>query len=161
MVRAAFMAVTALTLAFQAHAAEPQRRVTHIANETGTCSKLLVSGHDFTAACQSRVSNIDYSDGYVSFSYSAGRDFVLTFAGNGRRQVHDGPDTAIQPIDTMSSSIAGQSSKPSRVVGSCRFSNPYKGPAIINCGVDIEGGGRAQAEFESDGNLPIFLPVDH
>jgi hypothetical protein len=140
------------------YAAAPQSRAVSIVSMGGSCRRLVLDGHDFSNACQPRVANVEFSDGRVTFTYAAGEDFTVTFSGDGRKQIHRGPDTAIQPIDLIYSSIAGATSKPSRVVGSCEFSNPYKGPSAINCSAE-SGTGREVAEFTTDGRPPNPMPL--
>jgi len=137
----------------------PLRRATSVISLNGTCHQLVLDGHDLTRVCQPHVANVEYSDGRISFSYVASKDLVATFSGDGRKQIHRGADTAVLPVDTFFTSLAGQPSKPSRVVGTCEFSNPYKGPVSINCRADA-GDGQEVAEFTTDGSAPVEQPLN-
>ena len=150
--------VAGLVWAGVAKAATPPHRPTTITSMTGTCGRLIIEAHDLTRGCQPRVANIEYSDGQVTFIYAVGDDFTVTFSGNGRQQVHRGPETAVQPIDALYTSLMGHPSKPIRVVGSCEFSNPYNGPVAINCHAEGDAG-RLDAEFTTDGRPPSNLPL--
>jgi hypothetical protein len=77
---------------------------------------------------------------------------ILTFSGDGAAQIKQGADTAVQPLDAIIAGIGGKTTT-INAVGSCKFSNPYKGPVSIVCDADTPQGDFA-ATFMTDGSPP-------
>jgi hypothetical protein len=120
---------------------------------TGSCQRLIGFGDDVTDRCSEKVINTEWSDGRDSFAFSSlDGSLILTFSGDGRAQIKQGPDTAVQPLDGIIATINGKS-QTIRAVGSCRFSNPYKGPVPIVCDAETPGGDFS-ATFKTDGSNP-------
>lgn len=146
-----------ILLTSQAHA---QARPTRMLAETGVCTKFIANGRDLTRGCQPKVVNTEFSNGRNSFTYFVGEDFVISFSGDARRQTHEGDDVAVMQIDALVSTLAGHTAPTERGVGSCRFSNPFKGQvAIIDCVLNLNSGGSAEARFRSDGRAPSVTPI--
>jgi hypothetical protein len=120
----------------------------------GSCRKLVLPGHDLTQGCDGRLVNEVYSNGRVGFTFVLTPGPIVSFSGIAP-QVKQGPDAAIQPIDMV---IWGFNSRPvrpipNRVVGRCRFTNPYKGQATVSCRATAKDG-EYSAEFVTDGSPP-------
>src|SRR4051794_23437851 len=80
--------------------AQPRRKPQHLVMMHGQCQKFIAYGTDITDRCDGKVANMDYSDGRNSFTFiSTDGAVVITFSGDGKRQVHSYPDTAVQPLD--------------------------------------------------------------
>ena len=78
---------------------------------------------------------------------------VISFFGDGPKQLHIDADTAMQPIDHVNFTFRGSTDQ-LVAAGSCRFSNPYKGkPARVSCTADTNQG-KFAGEFISNGVAP-------
>ena len=115
--------------------------------------KLIAYGTDITDRCDDKVANTDYSDGRNSFTFvSPDGTVVITFSGDGKRQVHPDPNTAVQPLDAVLARFNGKTDT-IRAVGTCRFTNPYNGKAPVQCSAETPQGEFA-ASFTSNGQAP-------
>jgi hypothetical protein len=119
---------------------------------TGTCKKLTVSGKNRTADCKGKLLNTGYSDGRTGFYFVTTDGFTITFSTRGDQQVHPDANTAIAPVDMV---IVGGRGNVDRIaaVGRCKFTNPYRGPAPLECRAETAGG-IFDASFISDGSKP-------
>jgi len=122
----------------------------------GRCTKMMAAGVDITSHCTGSMANTLFSDTRNSFMFSVSNPMLLlSFLGLGSAQVKTDPDTAVQPVDTVSSNIDG---KPDfiKAVGYCKFSNPYKAHAGVTC-VAMTEEGLYEGVFEYDGKTPDKL----
>ena len=132
---------------------QPRRRLTALAVEKGECHEMVAYGKDVSTHCSPQVENSEWSDGRTSFTFTTDDGFVaLTFSGDGHRQIHQGADIAIQPVDGMITTV-GHKPETLMASGTCKFANPYKGPAPITCSADTSSGHFSGA-FLSDGSSP-------
>lgn len=119
----------------------------------GECQKLALSGKDVTEGCDGHLANEVYANGRTGFTFTMRTGPVVTFSGISP-QVKQGPDAAIQPIDVVIWNFgSGARPIPIPVVGRCRFTNPYKGQATVNCTATAKDG-EFSGEFVTDGSTP-------
>ena len=149
--------VILLAAVSQAAGAAPPPMLRHlirISTMTGICTRFVTGNKDHTSDCKGAIINNEYNDGRTSFTFvSKGEPtFIITFSGDGRQQIHQGVDVAIQPVDVLIMSF-GRDTGNMRSVGNCRFSNPYKPAATVSCSADTPQG-QFEANFESDGSPP-------
>jgi hypothetical protein len=108
--------------------------------------------------CASKMSNIEFPNGRLGFIFVMNRphdarSVVISFFGDGRKQLHLDKDTAMQPIDQVHFTFQGSTDN-LIAAGSCRFSNPYKGdPATVACAADTNQG-KFEGKFISNGTAP-------
>ncbi|MGU3537158.1 hypothetical protein [Methylobacterium sp. A54F] len=121
----------------------------------GACERLVIGGRDETGACTGRLMNTTYPDGRVGFYFVTRDGAALTFTGMGSSQVKPDTDTAVQPVDAV---IVGLAGKPERrpAVGTCRFTNPYKGPGTVRCRAETDRGA-FEGAFTTDGAKSSIL----
>ena len=120
----------------------------------GECQKLALPGHDVTQGCAGHLANEAYANGRTGFTFTLRSGPVVTFSGIAP-QVKQGPDAAIQPIDVVIWNFNSGPARPipMRVVGRCKFTNPWKGPATVSCTATAKDGEFA-GEFVTDGAPP-------
>jgi hypothetical protein len=134
-------------------AAEAQvAKVTGMMTLTGACKKLTVGGKNRTADCKGTLLNTDYSSGRTGFYFITTDGIAVTFSTRGDKQVHPDADTAISPVDMVIVVGQGRSDK-ILATGTCKFTNPYQGPAPIECRAE-SASGLFEASFMSDGGKP-------
>jgi hypothetical protein len=121
------------------------------------CKDLVGYDVDMTRKCINKAINLEYSDGYISFGFaaqaSANDATAVSFFGDGKKQIHQDNDTVLQPIDTINITFDGKTDT-LKAVGTCLFTNPYKGSSIIKCSADASEG-HFSGVFSTDGNEPI------
>jgi hypothetical protein len=110
------------------------------------------------AHCLNKVVNFEFPNGRLGFAFALKGDptkktTVISFFGDGPKQLHIDTDNAVQPIDRVNFTFQGSTDQ-LVAAGSCRFSNPYKGkPARISCTADTNHG-KFAGEFISNGVAP-------
>jgi hypothetical protein len=125
----------------------------------GICKKLIIKGKMRTPDCAGKLLNTEYSDGRLGFYFVTTEGMALTFSTRGAEQIKADENTAIVPVDTL---LVGSKGNTERIqaVGTCRFTNPYRGTsAPIECSADTALG-RYEAMFLSDGNKPDSKTFD-
>jgi hypothetical protein len=129
--------------------------VTSLLTLTGKCQQLIAGNRDMTKGCIGKAINVNYDDGRSGFYFVIADLAVLTFSGMGNQQVKLNADEVVQPIDTIIFGLSGAGTKPNSVhaVGSCQYSNPYKGKSFIRC-QSTTSQGKFSADFETDGKPP-------
>lgn len=127
-------------------------KVTGVMILKGACKKLTVNGKNRTADCTGKLLNTDYSNGRTGFYFVTNQGMAVTFSTRGDKQVHSDADTAIAPVDMVIVGGEGRSEKIS-ATGTCKFVNPYKGPAPVECRAE-SASGLFEASFVSDGGKP-------
>lgn len=136
--------------------AEIPNQMTTIISMNGMCQKLIGYDTDVSDKCVNRLANAEWSDGHTSFLFvvhnEASQDATISFSGNGKKQIHKDADTVVQPIDYVFGTFAGKTDK-IKAVGTCLFTNPYKGKATVRCTADTAMG-RFTGVFLTDGNEP-------
>lgn len=129
---------------------------TLIATLSGTCKKFTLSKDDLSSVCVGRLTNEEYRDNRVAFTFYLRKGSRLVFSGPGLKQQHLNADTVRQPIDRISLLVGpDQLGPPGPANGECRYTNPYKGVSEVRCVArDTDGG--AEAAFVSDGGVPAI-----
>jgi hypothetical protein len=126
---------------------------------TGKCTAVMAMDVATNPSlCLDKVVNIEFPNGRLGFAFTLqhkgdAKATVISFFGDGPKQLHIDADTAMQPIDHVNFTFQGSTD---RLVasGSCRFSNPYKGkPARVSCTADTNQG-KFSGEFISNGVAP-------
>lgn len=121
----------------------------------GACERLMIEGRDTTSKCSGKLLNTSYSNGRVGFYFVTEDGAALTFTGNGKQQIKPDADTAVQPVDGIIFSFKGNTDK-TAAVGTCKFTNPYKGPGLVACSAEAESG-KFNAVFRTDGAKPSVM----
>jgi hypothetical protein len=97
--------------------------------------------------------NTEYDDERTGFYFVTTTDqMTVTFSTRGDQEQKIDADTITAPVDMVIVSSAGKIDK-LEATGTCQFSNPYKGPALIECTADSERGG-FEGAFLTDGQAP-------
>jgi hypothetical protein len=134
-------------------------KLTNLATLTGRCT--AITAMDVVtdpSLCSNKVINVEFPNGRLGFAFSLQRKgdpnpTVISFFGDGPKQLHIDADTAMQPIDHVNFTFQGSTDQ-LVAAGSCRFSNPYKGkPARVSCTADTNRG-KFAGEFISNGIAP-------
>jgi hypothetical protein len=119
----------------------------------GACQKLTIGDTDRTADCKGTLLNTEYDDERTGFYFVTTTDqMTVTFSTRGDQEQKIDADTITAPVDMVIVSSAGKIDK-LEATGTCQFSNPYKGPALIECTADSERGG-FEGAFLTDGQAP-------
>jgi hypothetical protein len=155
-----FTTVAALSLLASVPAmAAKTHTMRNIVSVTGTCTEFTLGGFSKTQDCTGHVANVEFSDKVVGFAFQAENPsshivVTLGFYGPGLKQVHTDADTVLQPIDHVVVSMTGkQGGTAVKVIGQCRYTNPFKGTATIQCSVQASDG-EVKASFTTDGTEP-------
>ena len=149
----AAVAASVLLLAPPAIAAES---LSNVAVLQGQCTLLYVVKGDTTRACHPTLTNEVYRSGRVAFTYSAGGGSTFSFSGSGARQVKLAPDLVVQPIDRVIFQFdVGVPPHTLAAVGKCRYSNPYRGKATVECEASAAEG-EFRASFATNGKPPVI-----
>lgn len=136
-------------------ASAQQRTLRATAVVKGFCNKFIAYDKDVTDRCDDKVVNAEYSDGRNSFTFiSTDGVLVVTFSGEGKKQIHLGADVTVQPLDLILANFQGQGSQ-MKAVGTCKFTNPYDGKASITCAADTPPG-QFSGSFITDGDEPFM-----
>jgi hypothetical protein len=107
--------------------------------------------------CDNKIVNVEYPNGRVGFVFTLKKSgqtgAVISFFGDGVKQIHLDPNTVSQPVDRVHFTFQG-STDDFVAVGSCRFGNPYLGrPSTVVCSADTKSGSFKGA-FTSNGDPP-------
>jgi hypothetical protein len=133
--------------------------LTTLATLSGTCTSItamdVVTDPSF---CLNKIVNVEFPNNRLGFAFTLQRKgdlkpAIISFFGDGPKQLHLDADTAMQPIDHVNFTFQGSTDQ-LVAAGSCRFSNPYKGePARVSCTADTNQG-KFVGEFISNGVAP-------
>jgi hypothetical protein len=130
----------------------------------GTCIKVVAMNIDSDVKfCDSKLSHIELPNARLGFQFllekpGDRRAVVVSFFGDGKKQVKPNPDSAVMPIDRVRFTFNGGTDD-LVAVGSCRFANPYKGtPVTISCSADTTQG-QFVGEFITNGSAPDLKQV--
>ena len=135
-----------------ARGARPSSGAT-LATMTGQCHTLILGGTDASAQCEGKVVNTAYRSGRSSFQFTIRDRAILGFHGVDSPA---GNDQAVLRIDGISLNLMmGTPPTTSPASGTCSYTNPYAGPAMIRCSA-ISAGRRFEASFEADGRAPVL-----
>jgi hypothetical protein len=133
--------------------------LTTLATLTGRCTAVMAMDVvTDPSLCLNKVVNIEFPNGRLGFAFTLQhkvdpKPTIISFFGDGPKQLHIDADTAMQPIDHVNFTFRGSTDQ-LVAAGSCRFSNPYKGkPARVSCTADTNQGNFA-GEFISNGVAP-------
>lgn len=148
------LALISVVAVFSVPSASAQpRSLRWIVDVHGFCDRFIAYDKDVTDRCDDKVANAEYSDGRNSFYFTSSDGvLVVTFSGEGKRQIHQGADVVVQPLDLILANFQGQISR-IKAVGTCKFTNPYKGKASIICDADTPQG-QFSGSFKTDGSEP-------
>jgi hypothetical protein len=127
-------------------------RLTGMAIVKGTCQKLVVAGKDRSSECKGMLLNTDYDDQRTGFYFTLLDGGVVTFSNRGDLEEKSGPDEITSPVDMV---ITTRNQKINKVdaKGRCRFGDPFKGPALLECTAESKGG-HFEGTFLSNGEKP-------
>ena len=136
-----------------------QSKIVAMVTLTGKCSKLVVGGKVRTSDCTGKLLNTEYSDARLGFYFVMADGSPLTFSTRGEQQVKTDENTAVAPVDMLIVKTKGKLDKV-QAVGTCKFTNPYRGiPAPVECAATTAAG-RYEAIFLSDGSKPEAKTFD-
>ena len=117
----------------------------------GQCIALIA--FDSATACDTKIVNMEFPNGRNGFLFfTSDKKVVVSFFGDGHKQLHPDADTAVQPVDHVNITIEGQLQQIDGA-GACRFTNPFKGVATVSCTADTVAG-KFGGEFRSNGRAP-------
>jgi hypothetical protein len=84
---------------------------------------------------------------------------ILSFAGEGSRQIEQGSDIVVQSVDRIILAVTdapkADDAKEDPAVGFCRFGDPTKRGALIECLAHAQAG-LYEGSFVTDGTPPKF-----
>ena len=119
----------------------------------GTCTKLVLQGKDRSGDCINKVFNTAYRSGRTGFYFTTEDGAVVTFSGMGTQQIKIDENSAVSPVDMLIVGLGPNNNDKLKAVGTCRYSNPYKGPSPVACHAETTFGSY-DASFTSDGSEP-------
>jgi hypothetical protein len=132
---------------------EPGRPGTAIVR--GKCTKLIVSGKNFTADCKGEAASITQPNGAILFVFSIRTGGMFSFQGDGRK-VKGNSNGARLPVNIVHlADQAGELLGTDRASGSCQFGDPYQGRATISCSAKSKQFGSMSASFITNGKPPL------
>ena len=129
-----------------------------VATLSGKCTSFVAMGISADPAlCKNQVMNIEMPNGRNGFAFFLnkpnGESAMVTFFGDGNKQVHKDKDHAIQPIDRVRFKFQ-ESTDDLKAVGTCSFANPYmRKPVTTECRATTSKGDFS-GKFTSDGVSP-------
>jgi hypothetical protein len=129
-------------------------KVVQMVTITGVCTKLVHIGQSVDG-CKKTLVNMNYSTGVSAYWFITERT-ILSFSGDGTRRVEQDPGTIIQAIDRIilaATDGTNDEAKESAAVGFCRFSDPTKKGAMLECMAHTEAG-LSEGIFRADGHPP-------
>ncbi len=116
----------------------------------GSCTVLVLAGKDITPECSPALLNVAYPTGASSFMFTIGGTAMVSFFGRDNPAIGDHAMIYLQRVTFKDSSTDNPSSD---VSGVCTYSNPFAGPAVIECNADSKDG-QFRAVFTTDGKAP-------
>jgi hypothetical protein len=128
-------------------------KVVQMVTITGACTKLIHIGQSVDG-CKKTLVNMNYSTGVSAYWFMAERT-ILSFSGDGTHQIKQGPGTIVQAIDriVLGATDGTDEARESAAVGFCRFSDPTKEGALLECMAHTEAG-LSEGIFRADGRPP-------
>lgn len=147
--------LAALSMALAAGAAA-QTKIGEIVviSVEGTCGDLAVVGRRLGGECSGKLLNFTYPDGRVGLYFGLKSGAIVTFSGmDGDNPT---PDSDVIHLDKVIMSRSDTPDTPDvyAATGTCRFGNPYKGPATIACEGRLTDGRPFTAAFTTNGKPP-------
>ena len=138
-----------------------QRTLTHLIVLSGACSSLVVKSQQIAGVCKDKVLNTVWSDGREGFIFASGTgSLLITFSGDGRHEIHQGPNGVTMPVDVIFMGFRSrdgvQTTQTIPSVGTCYFQNPYSGPVPVNCQAATSEG-KFEAKFITNGSPPSLI----
>jgi hypothetical protein len=131
----------------------------------GRCLRVMTAGRNLPAQCSpdpanALLLNTSYPDGRSGF-YIVTDGYILTFSGMGSKQIKNGPNSVVQPVDLIlfNKLVNGDANRPTklRASGICSYENPTRGiPTKIECNAQTEQGPFA-LEFLHNGKYPEYI----
>ena len=131
----------------------------------GRCLRVMTAGRNLPAQCSpdpanALLLNTSYPDGRSGF-YIVTDGYILTFSGMGSKQIKNGPNSVVQPVDLIlfNKLVNGDANRPTKIraSGICSYENPTRGiPAKIECNAQTEQGQFA-LEFLHNGKYPEYM----
>ena len=121
---------------------------------SGECIKLVHAGHPLDG-CKNILVNVNYSTGASVYWFMTDRT-ILSFAGDGSRQVKQGSNIVIQSIERilLAAKVHGtDDTREDDAVGFCRFGDPTKRGMMVECMAHTQAG-LYEGTFVADGNRP-------
>jgi hypothetical protein len=123
---------------------------------SGGCTKLVHAGKP-VEGCKNILVNMNYSTGVSAYWFVTDRN-ILSFAGDGSRHIEQGPDIVVQSVNRIILAVTDGSDEDATgddAVGFCRFGDPTKAGAIIECLAHAQAG-LYEGTFVTDGTPPKF-----
>ncbi len=151
-VRVVAIATTAASILFVSQVLQAKDRLNAIMTLDGQCDRLIAGLNDITPRCKGTLANTSYTSERSGFYFVATDGAIITFSGEGNRQINRDKDNVVQPVDVIVFSFSGATERMS-AVGACSFGNPYKGPTVIECSADT-GKAKFEGKFTSNGVKP-------
>ena len=129
-------------------------KVVQMVTITGACTKLVHIGQPVDG-CKKTLVNMNYSTGVSAYWFMAERT-ILSFSGDGTHRIEQGPGTIVQAINRIvlgATDGTDDEARESAAVGFCRFSDPTKEGALLECMAHTEAG-LSEGIFRADGRPP-------
>ncbi|MBL0408644.1 hypothetical protein JKG68_32840 [Microvirga aerilata] len=131
-------------------------KIAQLVTVSGACTKLIQAG-SAVEGCKPVLMNLNYSTGVSAYWFMTER-LILSFSGDGNRQVEQGPDTAVQAIEKVivaasANGFKNEDAKEETAIGFCRFGDPTLKGAMLEC-VAHTPAGRYEGAFVTDGSPP-------
>lgn len=123
---------------------------------TGRCVSKLMLGQDLTAACQPYLTHSIQGENIV-FSFRGAQGSSASFVG--RDLPNPTRDSDLMNLISVQLNIPGYPPAPQRAEGTCLYTNPYQGPATVQCSGRMLVDGQwmpAEAVFLTDGTPPVI-----
>ncbi len=133
-------------------------KIAQMVTVSGECTKLAHAGVS-VSGCKPILLNLNYSTGVSAYWFMT-EDTILSFSGDGSRQVEQGPDVVVQAIGKVIRAatigvLREEDTKEETAIGFCRFGNPTTKGSTLECVAHTQAG-RYEGAFVTDGSPPKF-----
>ncbi len=121
---------------------------------SGTCDKLVIGRQKLGDSCDGKLLSMSYPDGRVGFYFITDDGRAITFSG--MDGANPTPDTDVVDLDKVIIGVKGKPNNPKvfNASGTCKYSNPYLGEAMVTCNGKTSDGQTFSASFTTDGSPP-------
>lgn len=124
----------------------------------GACHELIAAGQDFGAACRPQVINAAYRTGMSSFAFMVADSAIVSFFGADSPM--DGDKAVMKVTKVGLNLLMGDPPPMHDATGTCLYTNPYAGPALVKCEATLRDGSKFRATFVTDGSEPNITQFD-
>jgi hypothetical protein len=133
-------------------------KIAHMVTVSGECTKLVHAGVSVDG-CKPILINLNYSTGVSAYWFMT-EGTIMSFSGDGSRQVKQDPDVVVQAVERVIQAatigvLREEDTKEETAIGFCRFGNPTTKGSTLECVAHTQTG-RYEGIFVTDGSPPTL-----